>query len=132
MPDQRPCDNGRNSIDNNSELNSYIYPNHLKDAVSELSQEISARRSTKIIVIPLSSVAMLNWFSSLAPFGQAITGSSLALLIFPMEQPFYSINALVLTLSRLAESCISKWLGYTFTNIDCIKAFSSLLLVYIR
>jgi len=68
------------------------------------------------MVIPLSSTATLNWFSSLAPFGQGDKGSSLALLIFTMEQPFYSINALVLALSRLAESCIFKWLGYINNN----------------
>jgi len=60
--------------------------------------------------------------AGLAPFGQGDKGSSPALLISTMEQPFSSINALVLTLSRLAESCIFKWLGYmpklkrTYTN----------------
>jgi hypothetical protein len=60
------------------------------------------------MVIPLSSAATLSWFSSLAPFGQGDKGSSPVLLIFTMEQPFFSINALVLTLSRLAELCIFK------------------------
>jgi hypothetical protein len=64
------------------------------------------------MVIPLSSAATLNWFSSLAPFGQGDKGSSPALLISTMEQPFYSIKALKLTLSRLAESCNFKWFGY--------------------
>jgi hypothetical protein len=68
------------------------------------------------MVIPLSSAATLNCFSSLAPFGQGDKGSSPALFIFTMEQPFYSINALVLTLFRLAESCIFKWLGYITQN----------------
>jgi hypothetical protein len=66
----------------------------------------------KVMVIPLSSAATLNWFSSLSPFGQADKGPSPALSIFTMEQPFYSIKALVLTLSRFAESCIIKWFGY--------------------
>jgi len=52
------------------------------------------------MVIPLSSAATRSWFSSLAPFGQGDKGSSPALLISTMEQPFSSINALVLTLSR--------------------------------
>ncbi len=56
--------------------------------------------------------ATLHWFSSLAPVGQVDKGSSPALLILTMEQPFLSINALVLTLFRLAESCIFKWFGY--------------------
>jgi len=56
--------------------------------------------------------ATLNFFSSLTPFGQCEKGSSPALLISTMEQPFSSSNALVLTLSRLAESCIFKLLGY--------------------
>ena len=43
-----------------------------------------------------------------APYGQADKGSSPALLISIMEQPFYSINALVLTLSRFAEKHILK------------------------
>jgi hypothetical protein len=64
------------------------------------------------MVIPLSSSATLGWFSSLTPYGQADKGSSPTLLISTMEQPFSSINVLVLTLSRLAESCIFKWLGY--------------------
>jgi hypothetical protein len=64
------------------------------------------------MVIPLSSATTLNCFSSLAPFGQGDNGSSPALLVSTMEQPFYSTNALVLTLSRLAESCIFKWFGY--------------------
>jgi hypothetical protein len=58
------------------------------------------------MVIPLSSAVTLHWFSSFAPFGQGDKGSSPALLISTMEQPFSSINALVLTLSRLAELCI--------------------------
>ncbi|WP_077286016.1 hypothetical protein [Cognaticolwellia aestuarii] len=56
--------------------------------------------------------ATLHWFSSLAPVGQVDKGSSPALLILTMEQPLLSINALVLTLFRLAESCIFKWFGY--------------------
>jgi hypothetical protein len=32
------------------------------------------------------------------------------------EQRFYSINALQLTLSRLAETFIFKWLGYILFN----------------
>ena len=64
------------------------------------------------MVIPLSSAATLNCFSSLAPLGQSDKGSSPALLISTMEQPFSSINALVLTLSRFAESCLFKLLGY--------------------
>jgi len=64
------------------------------------------------MVIPLSSAATLNCFSSLTPFGQGDKGSSPALLISTMEQPFSSINALVLTLYRLAELCIFKLLGY--------------------
>jgi hypothetical protein len=63
------------------------------------------------MVIPLSSAATLDCFSSLAPFGQDDKGSSSALLIFTMGQPFYSINALMLTLSLLAEPCISSGLG---------------------
>ncbi|WP_085298974.1 hypothetical protein [Cognaticolwellia mytili] len=65
------------------------------------------------MVTPLSSTATLNCFSSLAPVGQGDKGSPPALLISKMEQPFYSINALGLTLSRLAESSIFKWLGYS-------------------
>jgi len=64
------------------------------------------------MVIPLSGAATLNYFSSLTPFGQGDKESSPALLISTMEQPFSSINALVLTLSRLAESCTFKLLGY--------------------
>ena len=52
----------------------------------------------------------------LAPFGQGDKGSSAALLISTMEQPLSSINALVLTLSRLAQSCTFKWLGYIMTK----------------
>jgi hypothetical protein len=48
----------------------------------------------KIMVIPLSSAATLGCFSSLAPYGQDDKGSSTALLISTMEQPFSSINAL--------------------------------------
>jgi hypothetical protein len=49
------------------------------------------------MVIPLSSAETQSWFSSLAPFGQGDKGSSPALLILTMEQPFSSIKALVLT-----------------------------------
>jgi hypothetical protein len=62
----------------------------------------------KIMVIPLSSIATLNWFFSLAPYGQADKGSSPALLILTIDKLFSSINALVLTLSRLAERRILK------------------------
>jgi hypothetical protein len=48
----------------------------------------------KIMVTPLLSAATLGWFSSLAPYGQGDKGSSTALLISTMEQPFSSINAL--------------------------------------
>jgi len=66
------------------------------------------------MVIPLSSSAMLNWFISLAPYGQADKGSSLALLISTMEQPFYSINALALTFSRFAKRRILSSTGMKF------------------
>ncbi len=69
------------------------------------------------MVIPLSSAVTLHWFPSLAPVGQGDKGSSPALLIFTMDQPFSSINALVLTLFRLAESCIFKRFGYITENI---------------
>jgi hypothetical protein len=82
------------------------------------------------MVIPLSSVATLDWFSSLSPFGQGDKGSSPALLISKMEQPFYSINALVLTLSRLAEFCMFKWFGY-LPNLVLIKSISIKLLTVI-
>ncbi|MBA6293441.1 hypothetical protein H4J58_12860 [Colwellia sp. MB3u-70] len=48
----------------------------------------------KIMVIPLSSAATLGCFSSLTPYGQGDKGSSTALFISTMEQPFSSINAL--------------------------------------
>jgi len=67
------------------------------------------------MVIPLSSAETLHCFSSLAPAGQGDKGSSPALLIVTMEQPFLSINVLVLTLFRLAESCICKRFGYSYT-----------------
>ncbi|WP_077287307.1 hypothetical protein [Cognaticolwellia aestuarii] len=38
-----------------------------------------------------------------------------------MEQPFLSINALVLTLFRLAESCIFKWFGYNYHNLAILQ-----------
>ena len=59
-----------------------------------------------------SMYATRSWFSSLAPFEQGDKGLPPTLLISIMEQPCSSINALVLTLSRLAESCLFKWLGY--------------------
>ncbi|MBA6326795.1 hypothetical protein H4J46_02360 [Colwellia sp. MB02u-6] len=48
----------------------------------------------KIMLIPLSSAATQGCFSSLVPYGQDDKGSSTALLISTMEQPFSSINAL--------------------------------------
>jgi len=51
-------------------------------------------------------------FSSLAPAGEGDKGPPLALLILTMEQAFSSINALVLTFFRLAQSCVFKWFGY--------------------
>jgi hypothetical protein len=74
------------------------------------------------MVIPLSSAVTLNWFSSLAPAGQGDKGSSPTLLISTMEQPFYSINALMLTLYRLAESGIFKWFGYIPKPLEYVKS----------
>jgi len=65
--------------------------------------------------------ATRSWLSSLAPFGQGDKGSSPALLISTMEQPFPSINALALTLSRLAQSYIFKWPGYKAFIADAIR-----------
>ncbi|MFT7005585.1 MAG: uncharacterized membrane protein YsdA (DUF1294 family)/cold shock CspA family protein [Colwellia sp.] len=64
------------------------------------------------MVVPLSSSATQDWFSSLAPYGQADKGSSPALWISTIEQLFSSIHALYLTLSRLAETCILRGSGY--------------------
>ena len=75
------------------------------------------------MVISLSSAVTLHCFSSLAPVGQGDKGSSPALLISTMEQPFSSINALVITLFRLAEFCIFKWFGYKIS----LSALSILL-----
>jgi len=44
-----------------------------------------------------------------------------------MEQPFSSINALVQTLSRLAQSCIFKWLGYTFFPVKSLLIITKYL-----
>jgi hypothetical protein len=63
------------------------------------------------MVTPLSSAVTLNCFSSLAPFGQGDKESSPALLISTMEQPFYSINALQLTLLDLLNPASSSGLG---------------------
>ncbi|MGB0947967.1 MAG: hypothetical protein ACPGUG_14195, partial [Pseudoalteromonas marina] len=60
-------------------------------------------------------------------------GSSPALLISTMEQPFPSINALVLTLFRLAESCIFKWFGYNQcqpTDQKRVSVIATLTLLY--
>ena len=65
--------------------------------------------------------ATLHCFSSLAPVGQGDKGSSPALLILTIEQPLSSINALVLTLFRLAQSCIFKWFGYIQSEVKQIK-----------
>jgi len=59
----------------------------------------------------LSSAVTQHYFSSLAPVGQGDKGPSPALLISTMEQPFSSINALVLTLFDLLNPVFSSGLG---------------------
>ena len=75
--------------------------------ISEPQQQVSARRSSQVRVVPLPRSATQQWLAAVTPTGQHENRPSASLLTLEVGWPHRRASALHIATSRLAE----------FTNI---------------